>query len=998
MTLQELIDKYHHNHADYVNHRYNETQVRSEFLDPLFELLGWDIKNTGGKSTNEREVVLEESLRDGAETTSKKPDYTFRLFSERRFFLEAKKPSVSVEENAEFAKQVRRYGFTARLKISVLSNFEYLLIYDCSVPVGEHDNHHKALIKQYHYTEYLAKFEEIQSLLGKDSVYSGLFDEQWKDIEEQLKLFSVDHLFLEQINNWRLDLGTEILKHDSEISDTQLNDVVQSYLNRIIFLRVCEDRNLEQYRTLLSFATNDDFQALIRKFEEADRRYNSGLFEQRLSDEIVKNISSVFWVIIRQLYFPESPYSFSVFASDVLGNIYEIFLSEKLARRDGSLVLEKKAENVDKDIITTPVFIIKDILRQTLLPATTGKNDGDILALKVADIACGSGAFLLEVFQFLNDSLVDYYLHHDPGKLIHITLNTFKLPFDTKRDLLLQCIRGADKDYNAVEATKFGLLLKLLEDENTTTVEHQSPILPPLEHNITWGNSLITPAQAQGLPEDVITEINPFDFETERYDIIVGNPPYMKAEDMKNITKHELPLYKANFKSAHKQFDKYFLFIERSIELLKDGGRLGYIVPSKFAKVGAGSKLRHLLSSNGYIERIISFGANQIFDSKTTYTCLFVARKTPHETLEYLEVKNLKQWKVRIENEDSLETIQIPQLDDDVWILVPHSLQEAYASIAAQSIALEDLVGDAEYISNGIQTSANDIYVVQPTEENDKYFYFEKDGDKWKIERELTRPYFQTSAGIDNLHTYRLFKPNSVVIYPYRKTDGHVEFVIIRELKKKYPHLSAYLHHYKDKLADPRRDIKPEPETRNEWYRYGRHQALDKCDVPEKIIVGVLSQGNKYAIDRFRTLISSGGTAGYCMVVLPGDSPYSIYYLQAILNSKYVEWFSTLIGEVFRGGYVARGTKVLKRLPIRKIDFANEAESSLHDDIVASQKRLITIYGKVDRHANNPRLKTIAERDFHREQQTMDRLLTNLYNLGMEDNKIPLIKEVYAAD
>ena|GEM_PF-3230845 len=211
-------------------------------------------------------------------------------------------------------------------------------------------------------------------MLGKESVYSSKFDEKWKHIEDQLKLFSVDQLFLKQINEWRLMLGSEILEYDPSVDDAQLNDIVQSYLNRIIFLRVCEDRNLEQYRTLLLFANKEDFQALIKKFEEADKKYNSGLFNQRLSNEIIKDISSVFWVIIRKLYFPESPYSSAVFASDILGNIYEIFLSEKLERGDGKLLLAKKPDNVDKDIIRTPIFIINDILRQTVLSICSGKT------------------------------------------------------------------------------------------------------------------------------------------------------------------------------------------------------------------------------------------------------------------------------------------------------------------------------------------------------------------------------------------------------------------------------------------------------------------------------------------------------------------------------------------------------------------------------------------------------------------------------------------------
>jgi predicted type IV restriction endonuclease len=130
MTIKQLVEKYHSNRSNYINPKYNETLLRSDFLDPFFELFGWDIKNNAGKPTNEREVILEEALKANISENAKKPDYSFRLFSERKFFLEAKKPCVGIEANNDAAKQIRRYGFTAKLKISVLSNFEFLIIYD----------------------------------------------------------------------------------------------------------------------------------------------------------------------------------------------------------------------------------------------------------------------------------------------------------------------------------------------------------------------------------------------------------------------------------------------------------------------------------------------------------------------------------------------------------------------------------------------------------------------------------------------------------------------------------------------------------------------------------------------------------------------------------------------------------------------------------------------------------------------------------------------------
>ena len=991
MTVKDLVKKYHSDRESYQKPSYNETQLRTDFLDPFFELLGWDIKNSAGQPTNEREVLVEEGLKADATANTKKPDYTFRLFSERKFFLEAKKPNVKIEKDNEPAKQTRRYGFTAKLKISVLSNFEYLAINDCSKKVEKDDSVTKSRINIYHYTEYESAFEDIKKQLGHKVVYNGEFDETWKDIEEQLKLSSVDSLFLTQINEWRMILGKEIYSHKPTISIEELNDIVQSYINSIIFLRVCEDRNLEAYKTLLNFADKNDFNSLIKKFKEADKKYNAGLFNHPLTKEIISNNSSAFWTIIEHLYFPESSYSFSVFSSDILGDIYEIFLGEQLAIENDEIIIKKKPENIDRDIVTTPTFIIQDILRQTVVKHCEGKTDKEILNSSFADIACGSGAFLLETYQLLQDILVDYYLKNDTKKLIQTSIETFRLPFEIKKTILENCIYGIDKDYNAVEACKFGLLLKLLENENNSTIS--TPALPNLK-NIHFGNSLIDSSLTTKKNQD---EINPFDFRKTKFDVIVGNPPYLATEHMKQFTPLELPLYKKHYSSSYKQFDKYFLFIEKGLDLLKPKGYFGYIVPSKFTKVGAGKKLRELLVSNKSVEQIISFGANQVFQDKTTYTCLLILKNEKQKELNYLEVDSLKNWKTRKINDEHFDSVTFDELEKNDWLLVPSILKPVFKSINKQSKTLESLIG-SDNIYNGIQTSANNIYIHTKTKEDKKYIYFSKDGIDWKVEKNLTRPYYKTSSGDDNLNTYRPFSPNTFVIYPYLKTKKGIEFVEIGKLKTNYPNLFSFLSHYKSKLDNSKRDIKPTPATANEWYRYGRHQSLDKCDVPAKIIVGVLAQGNKYAIDYFGTLISSGGTAGYCMITLPDDFPYSIYYIQALLNSKYLEWFSALIGEVFRGGYIARGTKVLKKLPIRIIDFDNKEEKSIHDKIASIQKDLIDIQGQIDKNKGNNRKLIPLQRQFDSQKNELDQTLNTLFNLGESDNLIPLISKLYATN
>lgn len=996
-TVHALVEKYKSNRDFYRTSNFNETQVRNEFLDPLFEALGWDIRNISGKRTNEREVLLEESLKANAATHSKKPDYTFRLFGERKFFLEAKKPCVDISTDDNPAKQVRRYGYTANLKISVLSNFEDLYIYDTSYKVEDGDSLTKARIKAYHYTDYENAAEELLELVGKESVYTGHFEEIWNDIELNIVHQSVDSLFLEQINLWRLILGQQILTYDSDINIDFLGDIVQSYINKILFLRVCEDRNIETYQRLLTIADHKSHEELVAKFREADNKYNSGLFEELISEDIIGNISSSFWTIIRQLYFPESPYSFTVLSSDILGRIYEIFLAEKLAIIDGELKIVKKPENAERDIVTTPNFVVREILRQTAVEIIQGKTANEINNLKCADIACGSGAFLLELYQLLYDSLVDYYLENDRCKLVQTSIDTYKLPYEIKRKLLGNCIYGVDKDFNAVEACKFGLLLKLLEDEDVNSLSLFHPILPDLSNNIFYGNSLLNTTD---VPADDALEVNPFDFGDRTFDLIVGNPPYMKTEDIKAFTPKEKPLYEKEYTSAYKQYDKYFLFIERALNLLKPNGYLGYIIPSKFMKVGAAKELRNLIANNAYLKTMISFGAHQVFADKSNYTCIMVLEKRKRKIFKYSEVSDFIGWRVRDNNAYKFCNRPSVTINSDTWILCTDEHLPLLEAITTHAKPLGEIVGN-DYIFNGIQTSANKIYVFVPISETRTTYTFKAfNGNVYEVEKAVTKPYFKTVQGIEAMNTYRTFKPNARVFFPYKKdNNGHLQLIPLTVIQRRYPLFYAFLMAAKPELNKASRDIQPKPTTADEWYRYGRHQSLEACEVEEKMIVGVLAQADKYAIDNNGTLVSSGGTAGYCLVSVPSDSLYSIYYIQAILGSIQGEWLASLYGEIFRGGYIARGTKVLKQIPIREIDFTNQGERNAHNDIANRQKRLIDLGDKISKTTKNRRSLIPLQRQFNLLKQEQQNAINMLYGMTNDEvSLIPKIKELYAAD
>ncbi|HDL4373286.1 TPA: Eco57I restriction-modification methylase domain-containing protein [Mannheimia haemolytica] len=993
--LIELIKKYDSDKEIYSSSSYNESQLRTDFLDPFFGLLGWDITNSKNKLTSEREVIVEEPLKEKVSENVKKPDYTFRFNSQRKFFVEAKKPSVKIKTDPLPAHQVRRYGFTAKLSISVLSNFEYLAIYDCSEIVDVQQDALYARVRLYHYTEYVKFFDEIINLLGRESVYSGHFDNEWREISQKIENSkqTVDELFFEQINKWRHVLGSELLKINPCISNNELNDAVQDYINSIIFLRVCEDRSIECYESLLDVTKLEKHKKFKTNLEKADKKYNSGLFKLQYIDQLINSTSSNLWSILKELYYPYNSYSysFSVLPSDLLGRIYEQFLGDELVVNNNELILQPKDYNLNRDIISTPNFIIRRIIDYTVNEYCKGKNDSNIYQSKFADIACGSGAFLLEVYQRLQDILVDYYIQNDKNKLEETGVNQYKLRFEDKKNLLLNCVWGVDKDFNAVKACRFGLLLKLLENESDVTIANKISILPNLDQNILWGNSLID--LSDKLTEKEKLKVNPINLQEYKFNVIIGNPPYLATEYMSSLYPEEFKIYKSKYFVADKQFDKYYLFIERALNLLNDNGLLGYIIPSKFIKLSSANKLRRFIANkNNFLFKLISFGSNQLFKNKSTYTSIAIFKKSlDNNILLYNNIRDYKKWfdnSALDYGEDKWHVYNLP-LPDDPWYFKNTQDTLVFSHLRKICSPLEKIIG-GKSISNGIQTSANKEYIHTPIAMDNNYIYFSFYGEKFKIERELTRPYFETNRN-QPLYTFRDVKANSFVIYPYVKKDKKIELINISILKEKYPYGFAFLTKVKSKLLQ--RNIWP-PIMENDWYKYGRHQALENCDSAPKIIVGILSKGYKYSVDHEGVFISSGGTAGYSLINIPNDCLYSIYYIQAILSSKYSEWFVSLSGEVFEGGFIARGTKVQKQIPIPNINFNNPAERLTHDEISDLQKELNQLFSKIE--ISNERYGVMYRRMFDDKKKKLDDKIKELYNLNELDDIIPSIEDLYS--
>ena len=504
--VAELVQTYSNNYPQFQRATYNETQVRVDFVNRFFKLLGWDVDNERGLPQHLREVTHEATVvveEDGVHR-SKKPDYSFKVGTEVLYFLETKKPAVNLTIDAAPAFQLRRYGWSGNLKVSVLTNFTDLYIYDCSVRPREGDDIGIAMIAHYHFDEYVERFEEIYNMLSKEAVLTGQFERHFGNIQGALRREPFDQYFLDQIRTWRMMLGEDILCNNPNVDAETLNIFVQRVLNRTIFLRICEDRCFENYESLKAITTYQDLRTM---FAAADQKYDSGLFELLEEDRLTVS-DSVIIEIFQSLYYPNNSYEFGVIDPYIIGQIYELFLDEALAiREDGHIETQEKPEVVDSQgAVNTPKNITDIIIEETLRPLYENRTPEEVAQYRIADICCGSGNFLLSAFEYIVNYHIEYYRNHDRenaerrGDIYQLAGSTnYILSYERKRSILKNNIFGVDIDPLAVEVSKFSLLLKALENSSLEEAEafHQRTnqrILPNLDENIKNGNSLVNMA------------------------------------------------------------------------------------------------------------------------------------------------------------------------------------------------------------------------------------------------------------------------------------------------------------------------------------------------------------------------------------------------------------------------------------------------------------------------------------------------------------------------
>lgn len=957
VELNNLVSKYSSSRTFYMekSSKYNELSCRNELIDPLLSLLGWDISNKAGKAPQYREVMVENNINQ-----TDRPDYSLTLNGVTKLFVEAKKPIINIEIEQESSFQIRRYGWNANHKLGVLTNFEYLVIYDTTLPPRQTDSASVARFKKYHYTEYIDKFDEIFELLSRNSVYSGLFDKftNEKFIKKERDIVTIDAFFLSQINNWRISVSNQLYRNRSKYSNLRvINDLTQEFINQIIFLRICEDRRLPLYHKL--FDTIEDRIEIKEKLhcllKEADHLYNSGLFRNNsvvfeLSDDLLLSI-------ITDLYYPKSPYLFNIIETNLLGRIYENFLTEQLVLDNNKIVLSKKKEYKDKSVITTPIEVVKYMVKTSLDSLCIGKTPSEIIELRIADIACGSGIFLESAFDYLIKYLTNWYLIKEPNYLLEMENGERKLPFKDKRDILMNCIFGVDIDIHAVEVAKFSLLIKLIEGETKPSVYEFKPILPDLIDNIQYGNSLVSNNDLNShVSVETKIKIVPFDWDKinsgDKFNLILGNPPYVNTEDMINLLpREELEVYKSVYVTSERQFDKYFIFIEKAISLLKKDGLLTYIVPNKFSKIKSARLLRKLITENKLLVEFNDFGSLQLFEDKTVYSSILVLKKSTNSKFLYSDINSATAlWSDEVV--DKLEFTS-DYIDENPWKLtVDNELLNLLTLIQTKGTKISNYV---EFV-NGIQTSCEKtkaywFSIDEVTSETKDKFIILRNEQVFEIEKDILKSYFKPIKKSEKSNSsFDLLSTNKYIVFPY---DENGVLIPINQMKKVYPGAYSFLENSYSQLIPKQvsslgfRDVPNS--TQDTWYQFGRTQHLKTFYNQEKLIVGILSKEPMYTFDDQNMIVAAGGTAGYCAVILKPNSPYSLQFIQAWLNNQFTEKIIKLLGSDFEGDFVSRGTYQLNKLQIIDLNMSNLNEKLIHDDVT---KKVLEVY-EINKHLIN---------------------------------------------
>jgi len=998
----ELVETFDQHVEAYRSQQYNETQVRREFIDPFFEELGWDVTNKAGYAQAYKDVIHEDAIKVGSAT--KAPDYCFRIGGVRKFFLEAKKPSVDIQGDPHPAYQLRRYAWSAKLPLSVVTDFEEFAVYDCLTRPRHTDKADAARIMLLTYKDYLEKWSEIAEVFSKEAILKGSFDKFAAATKGKRGTSTVDKEFLAEIEKWRSMLARIIALRNRTLSVREINFSVQRIIDRILFLRMCEDRAIEPYGQLQAISSGErTYPRLCEVFEKADQRYNSGLFHfhdepdrHEPPDELTPNLviddTDLKW-ILHSLYYPQSPYEFSVLPAEILGNVYEQFLGKVITLSSAHRANVEDKPEVKKagGVYYTPSYIVDYIVKNTVgrllgdpsvchcekaegrrgnLDSLTPKQVSNI---KILDPACGSGSFLIGAYQYLLDWYLRYYSENDPEKhakgrepkicqvnstrhceepgdevagMAYATISNYRLTITEKKRILLSNIFGVDIDSQAVEVTKLSLLLKVLEGESSETIENQYRLfheraLPDLANNIKCGNSLIGPDF----------------FDTA----VIANKPLAlsKVEGNNQLRTMNNELYqKINAFDWHAEFPEIFTRQNPGFDAVIGNPPYRMLQPHNTDDSVLAYLRKNYVAAEFKIELFHLFLQRGVSLLKEGG---YLGHIVPTTILNNVYAQALREW---IMARCCIENISVAR---------HHVFAGADVHTSVITLRLE---GDTDKRANHQVLTTLDLsdqFVAMPTalSQTQQSRFAGLSGHVWNILinegnagliTRLTQDFSPLNA-LGKINRGLISGDRAKFFSKERTSQAHVPIIAGSDVQRYF-------------TASPSEYVLFErPDTAGGCWDKVVHFA------PHKIVVRQI--GVKPTASVLREPIAVTGN----IFTVRAETLGQELYLLGIINSRLVDFFWRTMFADFKSSFPQVTIFSLAQLPIRVVDFSERTGKSLHNQLMKLVERMLDLHKQLAA-AKVPDEKTRIQRQIAATDKQIDQLVYALYGLTDEEIKI----------
>lgn len=988
----------------YKSAEFDETTTRQRFIDPFFAALGWDVADESKRGPY-ADVVLEYSLTERTRTPAvereeaederveqalaadadpgavgvRRPDYSFRINGERRFFVEAKRPSVDIESPRPIY-QVKSYGWSARTPLAVLTDFEQLLVFDCRYrPVL--DEPQTGLLPEFRlgFQSYVEHWDLLWDTFSREAVAGGAHARYVGELAERKGQLPVDQAFLADLGRWRTLLARDLARENPSIDVWQLNGATQLTLDRLVFIRVCEDRNLEPVDILKPLLESaEPYKDFIQALAPLRDNYNGGLLDPDLADTLTVN-ERLFKTILRGLYTPWSPYRFDVLGVEILGSIYERALGSTItldAKRKVTVELKPEVRKAG-GVYYTPQWVVDEIVRQTIDPLIVGKRPRDLQKFRVLDPACGSGSFLLGAFARLIRHHEEYYTDHPTvDRRLHIESESGvrRLTTEAKAQLLRNSIFGVDVDPAAAEVTTMSLYLKSLESDAPEYVRTQmslsGAILPSLAENIRVGNSLVGTdyyQQAELGQLDVFEEhrLRPFKWESRSegfgailadggFDAVIGNPPYFSVDAMYGAG-HPVPKY---LSAAYSDVwldktDIYYYFLRKAAGLAQQ--RLGFIVSRAFLEANKAERIRGWLAANSRLERLVDFNGFLVFADAGIATSIVVFDTSRAHASSEVEVRRLPSAaSLTAEVVEGTRSDTAPfevfsqqsDLGPRPWRFPNPFVRGLYDQIDTAGEWLSTLCE----LGQGMQTGANGVFGKLTQE----------DVAQHQLPTDLLKPRARNS----DIHGFFI-------------SDSD-EFMLYLEDVKQYQDLPGAVRRYLE-LPDNKRKLQGRAAYKRgncDWWRYTWPLHKDLHSQP-RLVCPYRTGHNRFALDEDFTWVTlTDTTVAFKRTGVRED----IRYLMGVLNTKLSTFRFRGLGKLTGENMWEAFDNSIAELPIRRIDFNAPEDVRAHNRVVQLTRDLEEAAAEAEL-GMSASDRSLGARRAESAQDGLDDLVLNLYGI-----------------